>query len=410
MDVSRDAEGVDRGQSRHFRQSLIVSYIPYGRQDIRAEDIEAVVSALRSDWLTQGPTVARFETALADYCGAKHAVAVNSATSALHIACVALGLGPGNRLWTSPNTFVASANCGLYCGADIDFVDIDLRTGNMSADALETKLEQAEADGVLPKIVVPVHFAGQSCDMRRIRALGERYDFRIVEDAAHAIGGKYLGAPIGGCRYSDIAVLSFHPVKIITTGEGGAALTNDAELAARMSRLRTHGTTHDPARMQQKPDGAWYYEVGELGWNYRMTDIQAALGCSQIERLHDYVRRRTALAERYNRLLTNSGLALPWCDSDCGSAWHLYVVGWNEEAFGMSRADAFASLRAAGIGVQVHYIPVHIHPYFRKLGFRPGQFPNAEAHYARAITIPLFATLTEAQQDVVVDQILKLAA
>jgi dTDP-4-amino-4,6-dideoxygalactose transaminase len=244
--------------------------------------------------------------------------------------------------------------------------------------------------------------------MRRIKALGERYGFRIIEDAAHAIGGKYLGAPVGDCRYCDVAVFSFHPVKIITTGEGGAALTNDAELAARMARLRSHGTTHDPARMQGSPDGAWYYEVGELGWNYRMTDIQAALGCSQIVRVHDYVARRTALAERYHRLLANSGLTLPWCDPDCASAWHLYVVGWNEEASGLSRADAFAELRAAGIGVQVHYIPLHTHPYFRKLGFRPGQYPNAEAHYARAITIPLYAALTDAQQDTVLDQISRL--
>lgn len=385
-------------------------HISYGRQDIRADDIEAVVAVLRSDWLTQGPTVPRFEAALAKLCRAEHAVVVNSATSALHIACVALGLGPGDRLWTSPNTFTASANCGLYCGAQVDFVDIDLRTGNMSADALAAKLEQADSEGLLPKIVVPVHFAGQSCDMRRIKALGERYGFRIIEDAAHAVGGKYLGAPIGDCRYCDVAVFSFHPVKIITTGEGGAALTNDAEIAARMARLRSHGTTHDPARMQGSPDGAWYYEVGELGWNYRMTDIQAALGCSQIERVHDYVARRTALAERYRRLLANSGLTLPWCDPDCASAWHLYVVGWNEEAFGMPRADAFAKLRAAGIGVQVHYIPLHTHPYFRKLGFRRGQYPNAEAHYARAITIPLYAALTDAQQDTVVDRILKLAA
>jgi UDP-4-amino-4,6-dideoxy-N-acetyl-beta-L-altrosamine transaminase len=410
MDVGCGTARLDRGASRQISQALIVSQIPYGRQDIRAEDIEAVVSILRSDRLTQGPAGPRFETALAASCGAKHAVAVNSATSALHIACAALGLGSGDRLWTSPNTFVASANCGLSCGASVDFVDIDLRTGNMSVDALAAKLEEADAEGILPKIVVPVHFAGQSCDMRRIKALSERYGFRIVEDAAHAVGGKYLGAPVGDCHYSDIAVFSFHPVKIITTGEGGAALTNDAELAARMARLCTHGTLRDPARMQNKPDGDWYYEVGELGWNYRMTDMQAALGCSQIERLDEYISRRSALADRYGRLLANSGLALPWCEPDRASAWHLYVVGWNEAAFGMSRADAFAALRAAGIGVQVHYIPVHTHPYFRKLGFRPGQYPNAEAHYARAITIPLYAALTEVQQDVVVDQILKLAA
>jgi len=364
-----------------------------------------VVAVLRSDWLTQGPAVPRFEAALADYCGARNAIAVNSATSALHIACLALGLGPGDRLWTSPNTFVASANCGLYCGAEVDFVDIDPRTYNMSADALAAKLESAEAQGRLPKVIVPVHFAGQSCDMQRIRALADRYGFRIVEDAAHAIGGKYLGMPIGGCRYSDIAVFSFHPVKIITTAEGGVALTNDAELADRMARLRSHGTTHDPARMQGERDGPWYYQVIELGWNYRMTDIQAALGCSQMQRLDGYVRRRTVLAERYNRLLANSGLTLPWSDPACASAWHLYVVGWNEEASGVSRRDAFGRLRAAGIGVQVHYIPVHTQPYFRKLGFRLGQYPNAEAYYACAITIPLYAGLTEAQQDSVVEQL-----
>lgn len=385
-------------------------YLSYGRQDIRAEDVEAVAAVLRSDWLTQGPAVPRFEAALAKACGADHAVVVNSATAALHIACVALGLGPGDRLWTSPNTFTASANCGLYCGAKVDFVDIDLATGNMSVEALAAKLEAADAAGALPKIVVPVHFAGQSCDMRRIKELADRYGFRIVEDAAHAVGAKYRGAPVGDCRYSDVAVFSFHPVKIITTGEGGAALTRDAELAARMTRLRSHGTTKDAERLTHQADGAWYYEVQELGWNYRMTDIQAALGASQIERLADYIARRTALARRYDRLLANSGLVLPSCNPDCASAWHLYVVGWNEEAFGLSRAQAFERLRAAGIGVQVHYIPLHTHPYFRALGFRPGQYPNAEAHYARAITIPLYAALTDAEQDRVVEEILRLAA
>jgi dTDP-4-amino-4,6-dideoxygalactose transaminase len=278
----------------------------------------------------------------------------------------------------------------------------------MSADALAEKLESAEAEGRLPKVVVPVHFAGHSCDMQRIRALADRYGFRIVEDAAHAVGGKYLGAPIGGCRYSDIAVFSFHPVKIITTAEGGVALTNDAELADRIARLRSHGITHDPARMQGAPDGPWTYQMLELGWNYRMTDIQAALGCSQMRRLDDYVGRRTALAERYNRILANSGLALPWSDPSCASAWHLYVVGWNEGGSGLSRGEAFARLRAAGIGVQVHYIPVHTQPYFRKLGFRPGQYPNAEAHYARAITLPLYAGLSEAQQDTVAKHLLTM--
>jgi UDP-4-amino-4,6-dideoxy-N-acetyl-beta-L-altrosamine transaminase len=387
-----------------------MTYIPYGRQEISAEDIEAVVATLRSDWLTQGPSVQKFESALALACGARHAVAVNSATAALHVACVALGLGPGDRLWTSPNTFVASANCALYCGASVDFVDIDLRTGNMSTDALAEKLEWADRTGSLPKIVVPVHFAGQSCDLRRVRALADRYGFRVVEDAAHAVGGKYRDEPVGSCRYSDVAVFSFHPVKIVTTGEGGMALTNDSELAACMARLRTHGVTRDSAHMQAEPDGGWYYEVQELGWNYRITDIQAALGLSQIERLHDFVARRAALAARYDLLLADSRLTLPWLEADCVSSWHLYVIGWNEQAFGISRGEAFAALRAARIGVQVHYIPLHTHPFFRKLGFAPGQYPNAEAHYARAITLPLHTRLTNTQQDMVVDEIMKLVA
>ncbi len=379
--------------------------IPYGRQDVAADDIEAVVAVLRSDWLTQGPTVPRFEAALAAYCGARHAVAVNSATAALHVACRALGLGAGDTLWTSPNTFVASANCALYCGAEVDFVDIDPRTYNISVDALAEKLEAAEAEGRLPKIVVPVHFSGQSCDMARIGALAKRYGFRIIEDAAHAVGGKYLGAPVGNCRYSDVTVFSFHPVKLITTGEGGAALTNDPELAERMARLRSHGITQDPRRMQGEPDGPWSYEEIELGWNYRMTDIAAALGLSQLRRVDEYVDRRTALAARYQRLLANSGLALPWIDQRCASAWHLYVVGWNADASRLSRREAFVELRRRGIGVQVHYIPVHTQPVFRERGFNAGQFPNAEAYYARALTIPLFPGLAEEQQDAVVEHL-----
>jgi UDP-4-amino-4,6-dideoxy-N-acetyl-beta-L-altrosamine transaminase len=374
-------------------------WIPYGRQDVTDDDTAAVLEVLRSDWLTQGPCVPEFEAAVAAYCGAAHAVAVNSATSALHIACAALGLGPGDRLWTSPNTFLASATCALYCGATVDFVDIDPRSRNMSTQALAAKLAEAGRAGTLPKIVVPVHFAGQSCDMRAIHELGQHYGFRIVEDAAHALGGAYRGAPVGDCRYSDIAVFSFHPVKQITTGEGGIALANDPDLAARMARLRSHGTTRDAALMEGESEGAWYYEMHELGWNYRMTDIQAALGLSQLTRLDAYVARREALAARYDRLLANSGLTLPWRDPDCTSAWHLYVVGWNEAASGLSRAEAFDRLRAAGIGVNVHYIPVHTQPYFRRLGFRPGQFPAAEAYYAQAITLPLYATMTEAQQD-----------
>lgn len=380
-------------------------YIPYGRQDITDDDIAAVLKVLRSDWLTQGPGVPEFEAAVAGYCGAAHAVAVNSATSALHIACLALDLGPGDRLWTSPNTFLASANCALYCGATVDFVDIDPRSRNMSADALAKKLAEAEHAGTLPKIVVPVHFAGQSCDMKAIRRLAQHYGFHIIEDAAHAVGGAYRGARVGDCRYSDIAIFSFHPVKQITTGEGGVALTNDPDLAARMARLRSHGTTRDAALMEGESEGPWYYQMVELGWNYRMTDIQASLGISQLVRLDAYVARREELAARYDRLIANSGVTLPWRDPDCASAWHLYVIGWNEAASGVSRAAAFDRLRAAGIGVNVHYIPVHLQPYFRRLGFGPGQFPAAEAYYAGAITLPLYATMTEAQQDRVVEEL-----
>ena len=400
---------MDLRQSRFTSDNVTKLDIPYGRQDIQSADIEAVVSVLLSDRLTQGPMVPRFEGALADYCGVKHAVAVNSATSALHIACLALGLGPGDRFWTSPNTFVASASCALYCGAEVDFVDIDSRTYNMSVHALAAKLASAEIEGRLPKIVVPVHFAGQSCDMRRIRALADRYGFYIIEDAAHAIGGKYLGEPIGNCQYADITIFSFHPVKIITTGEGGVGLTNDSKLAARMRRLRSHGTTNDPDQMQGPVDGPWYYQMIELGWNYRMTDIQAALGHSQMQRLDEHVRRRILLADRYDRLLAESGHALPWCEPSCCSAWHLYVIAWNEEAAGISRKEAFTRLRSVGIGVQVHYIPVHTQPYFATLGFRPGQYPNAEAYYARAISVPLHSGLTEGQQDRVVDQVLHMA-
>jgi UDP-4-amino-4,6-dideoxy-N-acetyl-beta-L-altrosamine transaminase len=382
-----------------------VLQIPYGRQDIQQEDIDAVVSVLRSDFLTQGPAVPRFENALIGYCGSLRAVAVNSATSALHIACLALGLGPDDWLWTTPNTFLASAYAGLYCGAQVDFVDVDSRTGNMSVDALAAKLEIADREGRLPKVVIPVHFAGLSSDMKGLHALGQRYGFRIVEDAAHAIGGTYLGAPIGNCRYSDITVFSFHPVKVITTAEGGAALTNNDELADRMNRLRSHGTTRDRGLMQGDPDGPWSYQALELGWNYRMTDVQAALGASQMKRLDHYVARRAALADRYDRALANSGLLLPAREPDAASAWHLYTVGWDAEASGISRREAFERLRASGIGVQVHYIPVHIQPFFQAMGFRPGQFPNAEAHYARTLTLPLYATLTDEQQDVVLAEL-----
>jgi UDP-4-amino-4,6-dideoxy-N-acetyl-beta-L-altrosamine transaminase len=376
--------------------------IPYGRQDITQEDIAAVCAVLQSDWLTQGPAVAQFEALVTKHCGAKHGVAVNSATSALHIACLALDLGPGDILWTSPNTFVASANAALYCGAQVDFVDIDPRTYNMSPDALAHKLEQARKERRLPKIVMPVHFAGQACDMRKIALLAHEYGFSVIEDASHAIGGKYLGKSVGDCAYSSITVFSFHPVKIITTGEGGMAVTNDKRLAARMELLRSHGTTRDPRLMHGSMQGAWYYEQIALGFNYRMTDLQAALGASQIQRIDAYVRARHAIAQRYNDKLANAALILPWQGPDAVSAFHLYPVRIDSSRTPVPRAAVFDSMRAAGIGVNVHYIPVHTQPYFRALGFERQSFPVAEAYYADAMSLPMFPTLDESSQDKII--------
>ncbi len=376
--------------------------IPYGRQEITQTDIDAVVATLRSDYLTQGPQVPAFEQAVAAHMGAAHAVAVNSATSALHIACLALGLGPGDWLWTSPITFVASANCALYCGAQVDFVDIDPRTYNLCPDALARKLAQAERDGCLPKIVVPVHLCGQPCDMATIHALAQRYGFKVIEDASHAIGGKYRGEFIGNGRYSDITVLSFHPVKIITTAEGGMALTNNAALAAAMAQLRSHGITRDPAEMTHVPDGPWYYQQVALGYNYRLTDLQAALGLSQMTRLDAYVARRHELARRYDALLQGLPVTTPWQLPDTWSGLHLYVIRVDLAVAGRSRAEVFAALRAQGIGVNVHYIPVHTQPYYQRLGYRVGDFPEAESFYAETISLPMYATLTNAQQDEVV--------
>ena len=372
--------------------------IPYGRQEITQADIDAVDAVLRSDFLTQGPAIPRFEDAVSARCGASHAVAVNSATSALHLACLALGLGPGDRLWTSPITFVASANCALYCGAQADFVDIDPATANLCAAALEAKLIEAEKAGRLPKIVVPVHFGGQSCDMEAIGALAKRFGFRVIEDASHAIGGRFKDSPVGACRHSDVTVFSFHPVKVITTAEGGMALTNDAAVAERMRLLRSHGITRDPAQMTQAPDGPWYYQQIGLGFNYRMTDIQAALGASQLERLDDYVARRHVLARRYDALL--SGLPVVALDRrpDAYSALHLYVIRVERAR----RRAVFASLREQGVGVNLHYIPVYKQPYYRALGFEDGLCPAAEAYYDEAISLPMFPTMTEAQQDQVV--------
>ena len=381
--------------------------IPYGRQDITQADIDAVVGVLQSDFLTQGPMVPRFEQQVAQHVGASHALAVNSATSALHIACLALGLGPGDRLWTSPVTFVASANCGLYCGAQVDFVDIDPRTYNLCPQALERKLEQAEREGALPKVVVPVHLCGQPCDMQAIHALARRYGFKIIEDASHAIGGKYQGEFIGNGKYSDITVFSFHPVKIITTAEGGMALTNDAELANKMALLRSHGITRDPQQMTHEADGPWYYQQIDLGFNYRMTELQAALGVSQMERLDQYIARRHQLAARYNDLLAALPVSTPWQHVDSYSGLHLYVIRLQLEKITKTHRQVFESLREQGIGVNLHYIPVHTQPYYAQMGFKPEDFPVAQDYYREAISIPMFQTMSNEQQDQVVAAIAK---
>ena len=376
--------------------------IPYGRQEITRADIDAVLAVLASDLLTQGPMVSQFEEVVARHVGATHAVAVNSATSALHVACLALGLGPGDRLWTSPVTFVASANCGLYCGAQIDFVDIDPITLDMCPKALERKLIAAEREGRLPKIVVPVHLCGVSADMRTIHALSKRFGFAIIEDASHAVGGRYLGEFVGNCRFGDVTIFSFHPVKIITTAEGGMALTNRPEIAARMALLRSHGITRDPAQMTGEPDGPWYYQQIDLGFNYRMTELQAALGVSQMERLDRYVARRHELADRYDALLANLPVKAPHRGADTYSGFHLYVIRLDLASIGRSRRQVFESMRAQGIGVNVHYIPIHTQPYYQAKGFRDGDFPEAERYYAEAISLPMYAILSLDQQDEVV--------
>jgi UDP-4-amino-4,6-dideoxy-N-acetyl-beta-L-altrosamine transaminase len=377
--------------------------IRYGQQDITESDINAVVDVLRSISLTQGPNVPNFERSVLSNTMAKHAVAVNSATSALHIACLALDLGPGDLLWTTPNTFVASANCALYCGAEVDFVDIDLLTYNLCPLKLEIKLLQAEIDGKLPKIIIPVHFAGQPCDMSAIYALSQRFGFKVIEDASHAIGGKYKDEPIGNCRYSDVTVFSFHPVKIITTGEGGMALTNSDEIAERLSLLRSHGITRDPGLMTHPSDGPWYYQQVELGLNYRLTDIQAALGISQMTRLQDYVARRHEIAKRYNELLADTPVTLPWQHPDSYSAYHLYVIRLRLNEIESTHLEVFEALRKKEIMVNLHYIPVHMQPYYQKMGFKKGDYPNAEQYYREAISIPIYPALTNVDQDIVVD-------
>lgn len=377
--------------------------IPYGRQSISKADIQAVVDVLRSDWLTQGPAIEQFEKSVAEYCGAKYAVAVNSATSALHIACLAADLGPGDILWTSPNTFVASANCALYCGADVDFVDIDPRTYNLSVAELEKKLAGAKAQGTLPKVVIPVHFAGQSCEMDRIAGLAKEYGFTVIEDASHAIGGKYLGKPVGNCTFSEMTIFSFHPVKIITTGEGGMVVTNRRDLYERLLRLRSHGITREPGLMEAESHGPWYYQQIELGFNYRITDLQAALGLSQMKRLDKFVNRRHELVEGYNQKLRDLPLILPFQHSDTRSAFHLYVVRLQLGLITSTHLQVFETLRSAGILVNLHYIPVHTQPYYQRMGFTAGMFPEAERYYSEAISLPMFASLTNEQQDRIVE-------
>lgn len=384
--------------------------IPYGRQDISQADIDAVVAVLQSDFLTQGPQVPLFEQTVAQHVGAIHALAVNSATSALHMACLALGLGPGDWLWTTPVTFVASANCGLYCGAQVDFVDIDPRTYNLCPQALEAKLVTAEKAGKLPKVLVAVHLCGQPCDMAAIHALGQKYGFKIIEDASHAIGGKYKGEFIGNGRYSDITVFSFHPVKIITTAEGGMALTNSDELAHKMALLRSHGITRDTAHMTHAPDGPWYYQQIDLGYNYRMTELQAALGVSQMQRLDAFVVRRHQLAQRYDQLLASLPVTTPWQHPDSYSGLHLYVVRLQLDKINKTHRQVFEAQREQGIGVNLHYIPVHTQPHYQRMGHKVGDYPQAEQYYAEAISLPMYQTLSDGQQDQVVAALQKVLA
>ena len=379
-------------------------FISYGRQDITKDDIEAVTNVLKSDFLTQGPCVPKFEKRVSEYCDTKYALALNSSTSALHISCLSLGLKSGDWLWTSPITFVASANCGVYCGAKVDFVDIDPHTYNLCPKALKKKLIYAKKEGKLPKILIPVHFGGQPCDMEAIYALSKEFNFKIIEDASHAIGGKYQNQPVGNCKYSDVTVFSFHPVKIITTGEGGMALTNNHKIAERIGLLRTHGITKNPGQMINEPHGDWYYEQVDLGFNYRMTDIQAALGVSQLTRLDNYVSRRHDLAKRYGKLLKNLPLTTPYQNNDNYSAFHLYVIRLIDSN---KHKLVFDYLRKANIGVNIHYIPVHMQPYYSQMNNNYNDLKQSELYYKDAISIPLFPTMREIDQDYIVDSIRK---
>ena len=376
--------------------------IPYGKQDLNQQDIDAVVNVLKSDFLTQGPKVPAFEKTLINYTGAKHSLAVNSATSALHISCLALGLGEGDYLWTTPISFVASANCGLYCGAKVDFVDVDSSTYNLCADRLEAKLMNASSEGLLPKILVAVHLSGQSCDMERIHALSKEYGFRIIEDASHAIGGKYNDQPIGRCEFSDITVFSFHPVKIITTAEGGAVMTNNDQLAEKLALYRSHGITRNPSLMTEEPHGDWYYQQIDIGFNYRMTELQAALGVSQMNRLENFTASRHELAHRYDELLSDLPVVTPHQLENTNSGLHLYIIRLKLGEISLTHKEVFDLLREQGIGVNLHYIPIHLQPYYKTMGFGYGDFPIAEQYYREAISLPMFHSMTFEQQDEVI--------
>ena len=382
--------------------------IPYGRQDISETDVNEVIAVLKSDYLTQGPAVPAFEKSVADYCGANYAFAVANATAALHIACLALGLGKGDILWTSPVTFVASSNCGLYCGADVDFVDIDSKTYNLSPAKLREKLVAAKESGRLPKVVVAVHLCGQSCEMKELKALADEYGFSLIEDASHTIGGEYLGKPVGGCEYSDITVFSFHPVKIITTGEGGMALTNCKKLATSMELLRSHGITRDPELMVGESDGGWYYQQLHLGFNYRMTDIQAALGCSQMTRLDEFMAARRAIAKRYDAALADVAVVTPWQHADTTSAYHLYVIRLELDQISKTHKEVFDELRASGIGVNLHYMPVYRQPYYREHGFADTHLAESEKYYSEAISLPMYSTLSEKDQQEVIQTLSRI--
>lgn len=381
--------------------------IYYGHQHITEKDIQAVERVLHSDWLTQGPAIEAFEKKVANYCRAKYAVAVTNATSALHIACKAAGLGEGDVLWTSPITFTASANCGRYCGADVDFVDIDDKTYNMSVAELRHKLEAAVKK---PKVVIPVHLAGQSCDMEAIKALADEYGFQIIEDASHATGADYKNTKVGSCCYSDMTVFSFHPVKIVTTGEGGIVLTNNKELYEKLKLYRSHGITRDGDLMTQEADGPWYYQQIELGFNYRMTDMQAALGCRQMDSLDEFVARRRYLVKRYNEKLKNLPLRTPCQDEDTNPSWHIYIIRVDFTKVMLSKKEIFARMRDRGIALNLHYIPVHTQPYYQNLGFQKGDFPVSEKYYEETITLPLYYDLTDEQQDKVIEALKEVLA